>query len=121
MIEKVNQHIQQQNGKQTNSPMLNVRVQSDSSYEVMVAVPVDRALPEKGNIFLKRMLFGGTLLEAEINGGIHKINQGFSDFRNFVMDYGKTPAAIPYEMLITDRSREPDTSKWVTKLFYPVY
>ena len=27
--------------------------------------------------------------------------------------------AIPFESLITNRLEEPDTSKWVTKIYYP--
>jgi len=121
MIEKVKKHIRKFNGRETNFPMLNVNVHNDSSYEAMVAIPVDHSLPDQGNIFLKRMLYQGNILEAEVKGGALRISQGFSDFKNYIMDNGKTPAAIPFEMLITNRSKEPDTSKWVTKLFYPIY
>src|SRR4030095_3906489 len=121
MIGKVKQYIQQQKGKETNSPMLNVLPHNDSTYEVMVAIPVDHALPESKEISLKRMPFKGNLLEAEVNGGVHKINEGFSNLKNYLVDYQRTPAAIPYELLITDRMQEPDSSKWVTKLIYPVY
>ena len=121
MIEKVKNHIRKFHGRETNFPMLNINVHNDSSYDAMVAIPVDHSLPEQGNIFLKRMLYHGNILEAEVKGGAPRISQGFSDLKNYIMDNGKTPAAIPFEMLITNRSKEPDTSKWVTKLFYPIY
>jgi hypothetical protein len=28
--------------------------------------------------------------------------------------------AIPFQSLITDRVKEPDTAKWITKLYAPV-
>jgi hypothetical protein len=35
-------------------------------------------------------------------------------------DYQQTAMAIPFESLVTDRSREPDTLKWITNIYVPV-
>jgi hypothetical protein len=29
--------------------------------------------------------------------------------------------AIPYQSLVTDRMKEPDTMKWLTRLYVPVF
>jgi hypothetical protein len=41
--------------------------------------------------------------------------------KNYVEDNKKTSPAIPYQSLITNRLTETDTTKWVTKLYYPVF
>jgi hypothetical protein len=39
----------------------------------------------------------------------------------YFKDYNRVAMAIPFEYLITDRLKVPDTSKWVTKIYCPVY
>ena len=34
-------------------------------------------------------------------------------------DNALSSPAIPFESLVTNRMQEPDTSKWVTKIYYP--
>jgi len=36
------------------------------------------------------------------------------------MDYQRAIIAIPFQMLITDRTKETDSTKWITRLYYPV-
>jgi hypothetical protein len=35
-------------------------------------------------------------------------------------DYQRVSPAIPFYSLITDRLKEPDSSKWITKIYFPV-
>src|SRR6266487_3596951 len=37
----------------------------------------------------------------------------------YMDDHFLSAPAIPFEILITDRNKEADTSKWETKIFYP--
>jgi hypothetical protein len=41
--------------------------------------------------------------------------------RNYISDHQYADAAVPYQSLITNRVTEKDTTKWVTKICYPVY
>jgi hypothetical protein len=38
-----------------------------------------------------------------------------------MQDYGKSVVAIPFQYLVTDRLAEKDSSKWVTKIYQPIY
>ena len=67
------------------------------------------------------LLKGGNLLEGEISGGFASIRKAFNEYENFIKDYAKTSPAIPYELIITDRTKERDTAKWITRLCYPVF
>ena len=66
------------------------------------------------------MPYNGNVLVTEIKGGTYTIKKSFDQLENYLTDAKRTSPAIPYEMMITDRSKETDTAKWVTRLYYPV-
>jgi hypothetical protein len=108
--------------KETNPPMLNIYKDGESGYTFMVALPIDKWLNNSGNIISKRMLAGGNILESgEIKGGFYTVDNFLKELENFRADVNGMSPAIPYQSLITDRSKESDTSKWVTKLYFPVF
>ena len=101
--------------------MLNVLKFDNSHFEVMTAIPVDKALPETSEFAPKFLLKGGHILEAQIQGGPYTIENSLKEFENYRADYKFTSPAIPYQLLVTDRVKETDTTKWITRLYYPVF
>ncbi|QEC68621.1 hypothetical protein FRZ67_15380 [Panacibacter ginsenosidivorans] len=67
MVNSLKKYIAAENIKQTDPPMLNIRLASDNSYETMVAIPVNKATENEDEFIFKRM-FPGRILEAEIRG-----------------------------------------------------
>ena len=86
----------------------------------MVALPINKAVNNEGDFLFKQMVKGNTLV-AEVNGGRATINNGLKALEQFKSDYQFTSPAISFELMITDRRAERDTSKWVTRLYYPVF
>ncbi len=119
MIDKLHKHVTKFNGKEAGHPMLNID-SSGKDYEVMVAIATEKLLPEEGDVKLKRMIQGNILI-AEVTGGPNSIKKGMSQMHEYVRDHQRTAPAIPFQLLITDRSKEKDTSKWLTELHYPVF
>jgi hypothetical protein len=62
----------------------------------------------------------GDILVTEVRGGPHHIKKGLQQLEYYLNDYQRTSPAIPFESLITDRSIQPDTAQWVTRIYYPV-
>jgi len=120
MISQIKNFVASKNGKESNPPMLNVYKDSDKDFYVMVAIPTKERMEGEGKFELKEMVLGN-ILTGEIKGGIYSVTKGEEELKNYVVDHGRVSPAIPYQSLITDRLSEPDTSKWVTKLYYPVY
>jgi hypothetical protein len=120
LINKVKEHIRKTGGQETNNPMMHVMDLGNNQYETMVAIPVNKLLPESKDVYVKRMILGN-ILEGEVKGGYGVILSSLKSMDYYIKDYRKTPPAIPFQMIITDRSAEPDSSKWVTRLYYPVY
>jgi len=121
MIRKLRKYITDLNGVEKNYPMLNVNPVGKNDYEAMVAIPTKWALPPSGSIGPKLVLKGGNLLETEIKGGPWAIRKAFEQFQNYRADFQILSPAIPYQQIITDRVKEMDTTKWITRLYYPVY
>ena len=121
MIQKLRTYIGTQKATEKNYPMLNVLQVSQTDYEAMVAIATDRELAATKDFAPKEVFKGGKLLEAEIKGGPFTIRKAMSEFENYKEDYQYSSPAIPYQLLVTDRMKETDTTKWVTRLYYPVF
>jgi hypothetical protein len=121
MIKKLRAYIKKNNAKEMNYPMLHVRELDSLHFEAMTAIATDIKLPDNNEFVSKMLLKGGNLLEAPITGGHATIRKGFIEYENAIREYSWTSPAIPYQLIITDRTKERDTTKWVTKLCYPIF
>jgi hypothetical protein len=120
MIDAIRTYIKEKGGEETSAPMLNVYEEGMNQYLVMVAVPTKTPVAGNEPFLQKRMLANGFILVSEVTGGDATIKNGMAALQQYVMDHHKSSPAIPFQMLITDRRQETDTSKWKTRLYYPV-
>jgi hypothetical protein len=120
LIDKLKAHAAKKGAKITGLPMLNVTANADSTYLTRVALPVDRRLTNEGEITFRWMMGEGNILITDVKGGPAKIEKAFSATRTYATDNGYATAAIPFQSLVTDRRQEPDTNKWITKVYWPV-
>jgi hypothetical protein len=86
----------------------------------MVALPVNRIVAGKGDVFFVRMV-PGHFLRTEVTGGPHTIANAHRMMDQYFKDFNRVTMAIPFEYLVTDRLKEADTSKWITRVYGPVY
>lgn len=119
LINDLQKYISKEGAEGTNPPMLNI-INESKSYRTMIAIPVNKIIPEKDNYVIKRMV-PGKILMAEIKGGNYTAMQALKQLDLYIADNHLSSPAIPFESLITDRSMEPDTTKWITKIYYPIY
>lgn len=120
LINKLKKFIDVSGAKQTGIPMRNITKMDSGVYQMMVAIPIDKFL-EKKNEFFPNRLIPGQFLVAEVKGGQNTIDEAQRQIRLYMEEYKRLSMAIPFESLITDRSIQPDTSQWITKLFNPVF
>jgi hypothetical protein len=123
LLNQLNRYITAEGAAQTNSPMMHVEASHNGkdSFQLMVAIPVDRKLPGKGPIDFKRLAPGTPFLIVEVEGGEYAVNNALRGLQQYILDYQKTVMAIPYQSLLTDRSQEPDSSKWKTRIYCPIF
>jgi hypothetical protein len=120
LVQSLKQYINEQGAHATNYPMLNVR-KTDSGFLVMVGIPTDRKLPAKGGFYPKRFIpYENRILTTQVIGGTSSILEAYRQIELYMQDHSLEAPVIPFELMITDRSKEADTTKWVTKIFYPI-
>jgi hypothetical protein len=119
LVQSLKKYISDQQATQTGYPMVNITPLDSSAYQLMVAIPVNKRLPDQGPFF-QRYLVPGKFLFTAIQGGPGTIQHTFKQLQLYVEDFRRTAMAIPFQLLVTDRSAEPDTSKWITHIYVPV-
>jgi len=102
------------------APILHVDTKDSITYQLQLALATDSLLPGNGRIDYKWMMKDGNILVADVTGGPGVINEGFQKMRMYISDYRLNIIALPFQMMITDRLKEPDSTKWITRLYYPV-
>ena len=119
-IKKLEDYAKANNANTTNPPMLNTKKIDAANFETMVALPVNKVLAETKDIYLKRVPYKGKMFVSEVQGGPATIKNSFKQFDIYVIDSKRSVVAIPFEMLITNRSTQSDSTKWITRLYYPI-
>ena len=66
------------------------------------------------------MLGGGKILICDITGENNKVNYALKQLEYYLRDYNRVAPAIPFISLITDRLKQPDSTKWKSRIYYPV-
>lgn len=120
LVDKLRNYIKNHSANETGFPMLNIYTQDSINYLVKVAIPVDRKLPDTKDIHYRWMLGGGNILTTEVKGGPSAIRKAYEQILYYISDYRRVAPAIPFESLVTDRRYEPDSSRWITRIYYPV-
>jgi hypothetical protein len=120
LLKKLRKYLADEKARETGYPMLNITALKQGEYQVMVAIPEDKELQARADIFTRK-LTPGRYLTTQVQGGEYSISRAIAQMQEYMSDYQRASMAIPFQSLITDRSSEPDTTKWVTRIFCPVY
>ncbi|TSD66076.1 hypothetical protein FFF34_001355 [Inquilinus sp. KBS0705] len=120
MIADLKLQIKAKGVNETNKPMLNI-TPIDNEYHVMAAIPINKTIvPDTGTV-INNMVKGGNILEADVKGGRGNIDNAFQQLKNYQKDHALVSPAMPFELIITDRIAEPDTAKWITQIYWPIF
>lgn len=119
LVAKLQTYIAAEKASITNYPMLNINETDKNQYNVMVGIPTNILLKGNGDIELKRMVMGNILV-GQFKGGMGKTLDAFYQMDRFKSDFEFTTVAIPFVQLVTDRSKEPDSTKWISTICLPV-
>ena len=120
LIRKIETYIAAQGTKPTGSPIYNVTRYDDQQFQLMAGVPVSTRIPEKNNFSLKNMV-KGSFMVTEVLGGESQVIWAATQLKQYFQDYKKTSMAMSFTMLVTDRMLQTDSSRWITRLYEPVY
>lgn len=120
LIKQIEGYIQTQGTKPSGSSIYNISQLSENQYQLMVGVPVSFRIKETKPFEIKYMV-PGSFLVTEVLGGEYTVQRSSRQLKQYFQDYKKTSMAMSFTMLVTDRSLQPDSSRWITRLYEPVY
>lgn len=120
LVDTLRKYVGIQEARQTGPPIMNVTQLDDHAFQLMVALPTDRPLPGNKDIFFRKMV-PGAFMVADVKGGDNSVVHALQQMHLYFDDYKKTAMAIPFAALITDRTHEPDSNRWITRIYAPVY
>lgn len=120
LIKKIQLFAAKQSIKQTGSPIFNITETDSKQFQLMAAIPADKSLPDVDGFAFKKMI-KGSFMVSEVVGGEYTVAKASKSLQQYFTDYKKTSMALNFTMLITDRMYQPDTTKWITRLYQPVY
>lgn len=119
LVNQLKAYAAQNGATQTGYPMLNTTPLGGDKFQFMVALPVNKELPAKGSFFARRMVPGNFMM-TEVTGGLKTVDDAIKQLQQYAIDHQRTSMAIPFQVLVTDRQQEQDTTKWITRIYYPV-
>lgn len=121
LVKKLEEYIASQGAEEVNYPMLNVYRKDSVTYQTMVGIPTKRELKNSGVIFSRRLVpIKDKILTTEVRGGPATVAQGYTAIINYMNDHQLSAPVVPFEYMVTDRSKETDTTKWITRIYYPI-
>ncbi|MDB5229973.1 MAG: GyrI-like protein [Chitinophagaceae bacterium] len=120
LVGVITSYVEQNGGKVIGYPILNITSADSAHFETRIAIPTNKKLSSTNTILSKWMMKGGYILTTEVKGGKRNIEQAMQQVNQFLIDNHYSRIAIPFQSLITNRLNEPDTNKWITKVYYPV-
>ncbi|MFO7829826.1 MAG: GyrI-like domain-containing protein [Bacteroidales bacterium] len=82
-------------------------------------LPVNKEI--KGNERIKFIkLPAGKTITASHFGPFHTVNSTYKAIENYIIENNFETTGTPWEIYITDPMKQPDQSKWETKVYFPV-
>lgn len=118
-FDTLKQSIIKQKASPVGFPIMNLRKMPDGIYETQTGMPTNRLLENDGKILALRMV-PGLFMTADIRGGAYTVDEAMKQLDLFIQEYNRIKIATGFQILITDRRSEPDTTKWITKIKIPI-
>jgi len=92
---------------------------SPQNVDVEAGVPVSGRPEPEGRMRIMKT-YGGKAVYLKYYGPYDKLSEGWNDMLNYVNENKLVASAPCFEVYITDPGSEPDSSKWLTELYYPI-
>jgi len=115
----VHQFIAGQGLEPVAPPMTVVHEWEPGSVVMELAIPVADSISVPDHLTMGRIP-AGNALKLKHKGSYETLGDSWEAFEEYNAAHNVEPRWYPYEVYLTDPEQEPDTSKWVTEIVFPV-
>lgn len=91
----------------------------DEIMEFDNAIPVDKSIKGTDRVIPIKTYQGKTAFVSHM-GEYSSTHYSWGSLENYIKENGLETNGSPYEVYITDPETEPDPSKWITELYWPI-
>ncbi len=103
-----------------NSPIAVYHKLSENKVVYEIGMPFNGKAPEGNNRILVKEMSAGNNVVASYYGSYDTLEDGHNAVQQWIEKHRRQIVGSPWEMYVTDSSKEPDPNKWLTRIFYPV-
>ncbi len=121
LLDQMKKFIATKGASIVNPPMMHSKRLSETEVETMLAFPINKVIAVQNGYVIKRMNMGNALVLDLKSGGSATTSFAMQQMDKFIEDFHLTSPAIPFESMITDRILVTDSSKWQTRIYYPIF
>jgi effector-binding domain-containing protein len=96
--------------------------EENNEMEMVCALPVpaDAQFAKSKVTYPVQLLPAGRAVKATHNGNYDKLGDTHGQIDKYIEYKGLTISGAPWEVYVTDPTVEPDTTKWITEVYYPI-
>ena len=106
--------------KQTSPPIAIYHKYEANIFDVEMGIPVDKAGKAKDKKIMFTEFKGCKALAAQYFGPYDKIGEAHEMMMHRINEHGLKFMGACWEEYVTDPGSEKDSSKWLTKIYYPI-
>jgi effector-binding domain-containing protein len=108
------------NGAQSTGYPMAITIAYDSLFwDFEAAIPIDKEIKGNERIQIKQS-YAGKAVYLEYKGAYENTYNAYISLDEYMAKNGLKQAGGPWEVYVTDPMTEPDTSKWITEIYFPV-
>jgi hypothetical protein len=120
LISDLKKYSTAQEAQLTGIPIMNTTPLNPFGYQLLVALPINRSITANERFFNQRIPLN-RFWATRVHGGDATVKEALFQFQLYIQDYHRTLMALPFQQLVTDRSTEPDTTRWITDIYVPLF
>ncbi len=111
--------VKKNNLKMTNVPFSISYSVANDTIDFETAMPVEQCKAVSPKIHIGQMNECNAVV-LDYYGPYNKIKKGYNSINNWIFDNKKKITGAPFEMYFTNPLIDKDSTKWLTKIYYPV-
>jgi len=111
--------IKNQSAKMIGPPMAITLAWDSTSWDFEAAIPIDKEIKGNAKVVVKKS-YSGKVIYISYLGSYSKTYTAYNELEKYKNEKGYTDNGGPWEVYVTDPATEPDTSKWITEIYFPV-